>query len=147
MKKYLLLCFLGYSIVSIAQSNKITFDYDAAGNQIKRELCINCITNKSYKSEKEILTEDYIKTDISDQISYYPNPVREELYLKWELAQEKTVTNIFVYSIGGQLVHSFQNTQTNNLQTISFINLPEGIYLLQMRFSDGMEKTLKIIKK
>ena len=49
MKKYTLLLFLGFSLFTKAQ-DKIIFEYDAAGNQIKRELCLSC--NKAgYKTK------------------------------------------------------------------------------------------------
>ena len=50
MKNYILLLFLSFSLFAVAQ-DKITFDYDNAGNQIKRELCLSC-TKANYRTTK-----------------------------------------------------------------------------------------------
>ena len=46
--------------------------------------------------------EDLLKFSPEDVISYYPNPVREELYLKWELVNENKVSSIEVFSINSK---------------------------------------------
>lgn len=84
--------------------NKIKFSYDTAGNQIQRELvCINCKTTNNVKNLSEIRKEDLIQSEVSDQISYYPNPVQQELYLSWELVNNNSVSSIRLYSLTGQL--------------------------------------------
>ncbi|MEN2486652.1 T9SS type A sorting domain-containing protein [Flavobacterium sp. B11] len=148
MQKILLLIFLNCSFFSIAQT-KLNFSYDQAGNQITRTLCINC-SAKSVKDivEPEALTEnDLQKFSPEDFISYYPNPVREELYLQWELAHDNYVASVHVYSMAGQVLRVFQpNSNTNNL-SIPFQQYPTGVYLVLLSYRDGGEKSIKIIKK
>ncbi|MFV8351755.1 T9SS type A sorting domain-containing protein [Flavobacterium sp. XS2P14] len=151
MKNYLLLLFLGFTLLVEAQNlDKITFDYDAAGNQIKRELCLSC--NKAgYKTTapKEIAAlqeEDMQKLFPEDMISYYPNPVKEELYLKWELANENTVSSLYVYNINGKTLQSFMNLERLNTQIIPFQAYPTGVYLIVLLYSNGEQKTIKIVK-
>jgi hypothetical protein len=146
MKHLTLLFLLCCGFLATAQ-NKILFSYDTAGNQIKRELCINCLTGKKVKDFKKITKEDLIKSDVSDQISYYPNPVKEELYLAWELANSNTVSSIQVYSLSGQLLQSFQNMDKINQQTIPFQNYPRGVYAIVLFYSNGEQKSIKIIKQ
>jgi hypothetical protein len=147
MKHYLLLLLISFS-VSI-QAQKITFEYDTAGNQIKRELIFS--TNKNTAtSPKDIVAvkeEDLQKFAPNDVISYYPNPVREELYLKWELANEVYVKAVHVYSFTGQKIKSYSQSDSHNSQTIPFQGYPEGVYLVVFEYSTGDEKTIKIIKK
>ncbi len=149
MKNYLLLLFLGFSLFVKAQ-DKITFDYDNAGNQIKRELCLNC--NKSnYKitAPKEITAlqeEDLQKISPEDLISYYPNPVKEELYLKWEPVEGKTVSSIYLYGINGQVLKTLDNLEKTNALNIPFINYPTGIYLVVLVYIDGEQTIIKIVK-
>lgn len=145
MNRYLIIVLLGVSLMATAQ-DKITFTYDAAGNQTQR--CINCILpTAKYISEPKLLTKkDLIKDEVSDQISYYPNPVKQELYLSWELANT-TVSSIHVYSMNGQLVQSFQNTDKINLQTIPFQEYATGMYTVVLRYSNGEQKSIKIIKR
>lgn len=148
MQRFLLLIFLHCSLFSIAQA-KLNFSYDQAGNQITRTLCINCLA-KSVKEivDTEVLTEnDLEKFSPEDVISYYPNPVKEKLYLQWELAHDNYVTSVFVYSMTGQVLRAFQISAASNSLNIPFQNYPSGIYLVLLSYKDGGEKTIKIIKQ
>ncbi|RUT71682.1 T9SS C-terminal target domain-containing protein [Flavobacterium cupreum] len=151
MKHYITLFVLGFSLLTNAQTNKIGFDYDAAGNQIKRYLCINCRTTTEKTTDvKEIdsLTEkDLQKFYSEDVISYYPNPVKEELYLKWEFSSDNTVSSIHVNNINGQVLKAVSNLQQLTTQTLAFAPYPSGLYLVVLNYSNGRQKTIKIIKK
>lgn len=128
---------------------KLTFTYDAAGNQITRTLCVNC-TSKAVKEVKEIeaiTQDDLLQFSEKDFISYYPNPVREELYLQWQLINENYVTAIHLYSITGQVLRTYQQNQQDVSLTIPFQAYPSGIYLVLLSYKDGGEKSIKIIKQ
>lgn len=148
MKKYLLLIFINCCFFSNAQT-KLTFSYDAAGNQTTRILCINCVS-KSVQKVKEIeavAQNDLEKFFPEDVISYYPNPVREELYLQWQLANENYVSSVHVYNITGQVLRTFEiNSNVSNLN-IPFQQYPTGIYLVLLSYKDGGDKSIKIIKQ
>lgn len=152
MKQILQLAILFTSLLTTAQ-NKVLFEYDNAGNQIKRSLCINCPSSSAKNANeagKEIsnLTEnDLIKSFPEDVISYYPNPVKEQLYVKWELVNDNKVTEIQLYSLSGQLLKTFSKTQNTNNQTISFQEFPQGIYTLLLMYNVGEPKSIKIIKQ
>ena len=148
-KKYLIITVLAFASAK-AQSDKIKFTYDAAGNQTKREICFCDKTSEPTKDLKDLVAEDFTPLDESltqDQVSYYPNPVQEELHIKWELINDRKVIAIMVFMTNGQMVQTYTNTNTVQLQTIAFGNLPTGVYLIMMQYSDGKEKTFKIIKK
>lgn len=148
MKKLLLLPLLLVSIVTNAQ--KLSFDYDNAGNQIQRSWCTTCHSRTSNEVPKEISKlkeEDLQKFFPEDVISYYPNPVKEELYLKWELINENKVTSIQVYALNGQIIKDISKLESTNSQTVIFQDYPKGIYLLQLNYTNGDEKTIKIIKE
>lgn len=151
MKKYLLLILIHFSFSALAQQ-KITFNYDHAGNQILRELCLSgCSPSAKHIDDiKEIesLTEDdLLKFSPTDVISYYPNPVKEELYLQWDLAHENYVTLIQVYSMTGQVLQTYQaNERINNLN-IPFQSYSTGVYIITLSYKNGEEKTIKIIKQ
>lgn len=149
MRNYLLLLFLGASLFTKAQ-DKITFDYDDAGNQIKRELCLSC-NKANYKTKvpKEIVAlkeEDLQKFFPEDVISYYPNPVKEELYLKWELVGDKSVTTIYLYDFNGRVLQNYGNLEKSNTLNIPFFNYPVGTYLVILVYNNGKQKTIKIVK-
>ena len=151
MKNYLLFLFLGFSLFAKAQ-DKIVFEYDDAGNQTKRFLCLssNCTTTTSKKAPpKEIVAlqdEDLQKFSPEDVISFYPNPVKEELYLKWELVADKTVADIYLYALNGQVLKTYNNLEKTNTLNIPFSVYPTGSYLVVLVYNDGEQKTIKIVK-
>jgi hypothetical protein len=149
MKQYILVILLGFAITTKAQK-KITFEYDNAGNQIKRELCLTCASKNADEVPKEIealVEEDLLKFSPEDVVSYYPNPVREELYLKWQLANDNYVSSLMVYSFNGQVLQTFSQSERNNTQTIPFQAYPSGTYLVVLIYNSGEQKTIKIIKQ
>jgi hypothetical protein len=149
-KKLLIIIAFLFAVQLQAQKDKILFEYDTAGNQTKRELCVNCTRKEATKELKDLVAEDFTPLEESlteDQVSYYPNPVQEELHIKWELINNRTVTAIMVFNNAGTLVKDYQNTSNVQLQTLSFGSLPTGVYLIMMQYSDGKQKTFKIIKQ
>ena len=148
MNKLYTIVFLLFFSVMNAQ-HKLTFSYDAAGNQINRILCINCVS-KSVKEVKEIeafTQDDLVQFSEKDVISYYPNPVREELYLQWQLVNDNYVTSVQLYSVTGQVLRTYQQNLHDTNLTIPFQTYPSGIYLVLMSYKEGGEKSIKIIKQ
>ncbi len=148
MKKYLLLFSVLLSNYLLNAQN-LTFAYDLAGNQTSRTLCVNC-NSKPAKEIKEISAlqeEDLLQFSPEDQVSYYPNPVREELYLSWQTSADKYVAAIKVSSVTGQLLLHYQGSSRANNYNIAFQDYPSGIYLVLLNYSNGEEKTIKIIKQ
>jgi len=147
MKYFTTLLMLGFSFLSQSQT-KIKFTYDNAGNQTSRILCINC-PSESAKEIKEIealVDEDLEKISENEMISYYPNPVKEELYLKWQLTENNNITSIQLFSITGQILNTYPVTN-NNAQNILFRSYPSGVYLVLLNYKSGDQKTIKIIKQ
>ena len=81
-----------------------------------------------------------------DVISYYPNPVKEELYLKWELIEGKTVASVYLYDLNGRVLKNYNHLEKTNNLNIPFFNYPAGTYLVVMVYNDGEQKTIKIVK-
>jgi hypothetical protein len=140
MRKNCTLLFFLFSLFVTAQ-DKILFSYDTAGNQVLREICINCSTSK-VKAVKDLEEEDL---KVLDNISYYPNPVSEELYLSWELADEKKVSQLQVLSMSGQILKTLV-PETAQL-TLGFQAYPSGVYFITFSYTNGEAKTIKILKK
>jgi outer membrane protein len=91
--------------------------------------------------------EDLLKFSPEDVISYYPNPVREELYLKWELVNENKVSSIEVFTINGQRVNVYSNLEKENTKNIPFQEYPQGTYLVLLSYTNGDQKSITILKK
>lgn len=139
------------SIIANSQSaNRIKFSYDAAGNQERRFICLCAAkTNNDsiYKTIETIVEEDLIKDTEFEQISYYPNPVREELYVKWANNINNPVTALEVYSLTGQLLRSYTNLKDVEMTSVAFQDYPIGYYNLLLVYADGERKLLKIVKQ
>jgi hypothetical protein len=146
---FTLLLFL-YGFISYSQQEKIQFQYDGAGNQIVRKLCFPCLAKNSSEPVKEISDleqEDLQKFFPEDVISFYPNPVKEQLYLKWELNNNNSILSIKVFNMNGSTIKTYENLSNVNAQTIDFQSFPSGVYILELTDRAGKEKTIKIIKQ
>lgn len=151
MKKLLLILIVILSINVNGQTDRIRFSYDVAGNQTKRFICLTCaqsrMANPDSISAEDLTDEDLEKFSPADEISYYPNPIKEQLYLKWELIDEKKVTNIQIFSISGQEIKSFSNLRQENNITLNFQDLPVSTYLVLLNYSDGEQKSITVLKQ
>ena len=149
VKKTTLLSMLLVSFMSNAQQGKINFSYDEPGNQIIRTFCINCAGKNDDSAGKKSTHKDegLLKFFPEDVISYYPNPVKEELFLKWEQEENKKVNSIAVFSISGALIKTYTDLDGIDTKTISFYDVSEGVYNVILYYSDGDQKSIKIIKK
>ena len=148
MKKYLLLFSVLLSNYLLNAQN-LTFGYDLAGNQTSRTLCVNCNAKpaREVKEISELQQDDLLKFSPEETFSYYPNPVREELYLSWQATSDKYITSVSVYSISGQLILNYGASALVNSYNIAFQNYPSGIYMVMLNYSNGEEKSIKIIKQ
>lgn len=136
---------LFFGVFSYAQ-NEMEFRYDAAGNQTSRVLILNNWAKQAESTEKKVTNQELLKFFPEDVISYYPNPVKEQLYLQWELTNNILVKTITIYNTNGQQVNFIEKLEQQNNQTINFNTLPLGLYLVNLNYSNGEVKTINIIK-
>ena len=105
------------------------------------------MSNEKTKEITALQEEDLQKFSPDDVISYYPNPVKEELYLKWELVEDNNVSSIQVYGLNGQILQSFSNLEKVNNKNIAFQSYPTGVYAVILFYKNGEQKSIKMIKK
>jgi hypothetical protein len=146
MKKILLAAML-FSCIKFFGQQKIHFDYDTAGNQITREFCLTCLAKSNSKEISELKDSDLLKFLPEDNFSYYPNPVKEELFLKWDNSNIIKISSIKLFSLNGALLKSFENQENLLSQNILFRDYPNGLYIVILSYSNGEEKSIKIIKQ
>ncbi len=149
MKRILLIMSFLYCL-GIKAQQKVNFGYDNAGNQISRVLCLRGCSSKPAKDVKEIdqlVDEDMEKFAQGDVISYYPNPVKDELYIRWEVNEKDTVSSITILGITGQILYKISNIESINSQNLSFAQYPSGVYLVVLNYTNRDQKTIKIIKQ
>lgn len=128
-----LVCFQGFS------QGALTFSYDDAGNQIDRSI----VFYRMAKPDKEV----FKSFDKSDNFTYYPNPVNEILILKWENTSEKKINTLNVYSINGNLLKTYQNLNALSSHELQFSEYAQGVYIVSLGYTNGEEKTIKIVKE
>jgi len=147
MKKQFIFLLL-FIVVIVNAQHKVTFTYDMAGNQINRFYCFGCASSsKQIKEVEALVEEDFEKFFPKDAISYYPNPVREELYIKWTVSDESYVNTISIYTMTGQLLKQYKTNINTENQNIQFQEYPSGVYILDLIYNNGEQKSIKIIKK
>ena len=149
MKKTILLLFILFQVVIYAQTPRIKFTYDAAGNQILRKYCSNCSGKLSEPTKElsKLQDSDLNKFFPEDVISYYPNPVKDELFLKWDLINDNKVDNIVIFNLLGKTITTLNNFSNKNETIISFQALTDGVYFVNLNYADGDIKTIKIVKE
>ncbi len=125
---------------------KVLFDYDPAGNQILRTYVQNRSTDSNQQNSAQLKNTDFKKFFAEDVISYYPNPVQQELNLKWEVIKGNAVTSVQISNMTGQIIRKLKDDLSQNHTIISFQEFPEGTYFVNLIYSDGQQKTIKILK-
>lgn len=144
MKKIFTIAGLALAATCYSQTTTLNFSYDSSGNQTLRELqiCINCREAATQDHE-----ESYVRSPESEQILYYPNPVLEQLSVKWTNTTDKYVESLNVYSSTGQIMFDLQNLNDKTDAVINFSSLSEGLYVVMLNYNSGEQRTLKVVKK
>ncbi|OAZ04556.1 T9SS type A sorting domain-containing protein [Flavobacterium succinicans] len=125
----------------ITAQNITDFNNDSAGNRVLGQICISC-SAKNIKPFNELKQEDL---QVIDKISFYTNPVSQELYLTWKIEEDKKVEQIQLLSSGGNAMVTFM--RISNWLTMRFQGYPSGHYFIVFTYSNGDNKTIKIVKK
>jgi hypothetical protein len=132
---------------------RLTFTYDAAGNQTQRKwICANCSSSAYRPTEEQVKLLNDSKFADEDKepkrsLEGFPNPVTEILGVKWSSSEDVFVKQIELYSISGVKVYQNKYAPNQHETTISFIDLAPGVYILRATYSDNKKEILKIIKK
>ena len=141
MKSKLLL-FLILLITSFSFGQQTLFSYDAAGNQISVYVEILLVTTGRMSTETSLQSNPIYK-----DVKYYPNPVKSELYMEWEIIDENTLSNISVINEEGILLMDYKDLNNLNKYTLTFESYSQGIYFVEFFYSNGERKNFKIIKQ
>lgn len=142
MKKNFTMCiFLALTYSSYGQLT--TFSYDIAGNQTAMYVEIQIISPGKMASASTTLQNNPIYNDVK----YYPNPVKSELYMEWQTINDNSLNGIVVFNIDGKLLKEYSHLNTINNYTLPFQDYPQGVYFVEFLYSNGEQKTFKIIKQ
>ena len=147
-KSLFLFLLLLIAVPAISQDT-VYFEYDNAGNQIERSLSIRVSTTNEADEIVELIEE---KLDTEDQLTegyvkYYPNPVKDYLYLHWENANNHSLKSITLFNSIGQQVGLYTVQPSDITETLNLSSFPQGVYMLILNYTNGEIKSIKIIKE
>lgn len=140
MKNKILL--LSLFITSLSFGQQTLFSYDPAGNQTNVFVEIIISARKPMTTDATLLNNPIYK-----DVKYFPNPVKSELYMEWEVIDENTLSSITIFNLEGALLKNYKELNNVNNYTLTFDSFPQGIYLVAFLYSNGEQKTFKIIKQ
>ena len=99
-------------------------------------------TNTNYQTPYQFNISTTLSTEDNNfaSFAYYPNPVKDVLYL-----DNLTLSKASIYSVLGQLIDTktFENATSN---TLDLSSLESGIYLIVLE-NDSQQKTIKVVKE
>lgn len=147
MKKIVLLfTLLCFSFIYSQKS--YTFSYDTAGNQTEGKRFIYIANTFEPGGEfKNGNISNEIPFVLEENLTYYPNPVRDILYLKWTNIDSENIRSFALFSMTGALLKKYEGLEQTTEHNISFSEYPSGTYIVTIGYSSGEERSIKIIKQ
>lgn len=124
----------------------IKFSYDDSGNQTRRDMIYLASRQSKPKNDDGNNSKKWTLSEYHN-VSYYPNPVRSELYLKWIDEQGEDMTSIEIYDLSGRFVKIYEEMSAKEEIAINFDQYPQGIFTVILNYSGGETRTLKIVKQ
>lgn len=121
--------------------NAPVWSYPTIGNKTASSLQIvnaNSFSDFQLSENSGFLNTDNLNKENRD-VTIYPNPVLDKLYL----STSKTIEKIEIYSISGGLVKTFDKPQ----KSIDVKELLEGVYLLKIYIGNSKEILIKKVIK
>lgn len=149
---FILMTWLASCFAGPLYAQKLTFSYDASGNQIERRwVCVNCLTDDNRALAQKIASQNKIEQKIEDFnagriIKVYPNPVSEILSVNWQTPEKIFLKSIEVFAMAGNRVFRATYPPGRLEAEIPFNRLPPGTYILIGFYSDSKTQSIKVIK-
>jgi len=156
MKNKVVTILLLIAAITVQAQAKITFSYDAAGNQTSRIYCsdgFSCegnahkaVVDKAPISEE--IRAEIQKTDqaVAEKIQVYPNPTKDLVTLGWEASVSNRIANIIISNSAGLGIQKIPFDSKEQHLTIDLGNFADGLYIVRFYLNDGKVVTEKIIK-
>lgn len=120
-----------------AQTQIVKFEYDEAGNRIKRHIVLAGSVAEQTDFVAEEITEDF-------GIRIYPNPTKGELRVELSGEIDFDSSLIQVFTMQGVILEQIEPVKRSNL--VNLKDQAPGMYVLRM-ILEGEVKTWTIIKQ
>lgn len=143
MKRVYLSCLLLLFAVSqlLAQTYKVVYEHDHAGNRISRTVITMNAQAKSMDADVSPLEQELVKC----QIHVFPNPTKGFLNMKISAGEENCCYNFTLYSSSGQKLLG-ERLIGNGDVSFDLSAYVAGIYILILRYGEETVQ-YKIIKQ
>lgn len=105
-------------------------------------LGINSVSTMNTMNFPKLITDDENQT-----LSVYPNPTTDRLYINLPINENVSVTKVAVYSVFGQLIHTFGNPEKNTYMELNTADLNNGIFFVVAYTSDGKKHNARFVKE
>jgi hypothetical protein len=132
-------------LAAFSQST-LYFSYDAAGNQVLRDVvCINC--SGSITSLAKNIASDEEMTVSTESLTAFPNPVTQKLRVQWMYGKTNPLQALQLCSAAGSLLQKLPVKIAAGQTELDFSSYPPGPYLLMGIRANGKITTIKITRQ
>ena len=139
---------LGSLHLAKAQENQIAFEYDAAGNQIKRYFTVEPKTTRALENEEILTFQTEEEQELGKKFKAYPNETTGIVNVDWESDVNASIQSVDATPSGGgtRIQLDYKRLGSNQIQ-FDISNKRDGYYFIRFLLSDGRIVTKKIIKQ
>ncbi|MBR9845306.1 MAG: T9SS type A sorting domain-containing protein [Algicola sp.] len=132
---------------------RLLFDYDNAGNQTKRYLCVfgtSCSSRLANPIAKDLVAEELeeeLNKESFNVITLHPNPVKDKLQIEFSFKEGVNLgSSINIFDVKGTLIEKVNFSSDYNTAVVDFSQKSSGIYFVHFHLSNNETITKKVIK-
>ncbi|MBK9591437.1 MAG: T9SS type A sorting domain-containing protein [Crocinitomicaceae bacterium] len=97
------------------------------------------------QSPKSMLSQDSVLSTETSQITIYPNPATNHLYVAFENFEQTENISVDIYNLVGQKINSLILTQNQQIVKIDLVEVPAGVYIVQIKDQNGILNVQKVV--
>jgi hypothetical protein len=125
-------------------STKRCYNHDAAGNLIGTKACVTATASSSYSLDENTTQQGPL--DLGESLKAYPNPTSGIFYLAQEEKSTNAINKVQVVSINSAVIITIPVSTNSKLTTIDLSGQSPGIYIVNILFANGKNKSIKVIR-
>lgn len=134
---------------SYSSAQTVIFEYDEAGNQVLRGLCMGCKSGSKISTPADSKSKSLtISEEVANSIQLAPVPVKTSLTILWDVKVKDYIKRIELLPYNDVRILSFFDVK-NTTNTSCIFNMESysyGVYYIKFYLSDGSIYTKTITK-
>ena len=131
-----------YSISNGEENRALSSNDIAAGADVQSRSTVSAVCGQSLMTSFDCATLSAAEFSLADNIALYPNPVKENMFIR--SASNIKLTGANIYDVTGKIIMSVDLTKMNKLKTLNVSSLSTGMYFVNINSDKGLI-TKKII--